>query len=95
MDLSFEITSKLTFYARTSKAVSVLLWTLDSLITKSINVVRNVKKKRPDLSDICDILKTDKQPCEIDLEDAKEKFDCLLRSAHIINRPSLGTFLSF
>ena len=42
-----------------------------------------------------DILKTDQQPCEINLEDAKERFDCLRSSDQIINRPSLRKVLYF
>lgn len=50
----------------------VTMDTLNNLITKSINTMRNVKKE-PGFHTIYDILKTDKQPYTINLEDIKER----------------------
>ena len=58
--------------------------TLDSLITKLINTMRNVKKE-PDFHTICDILNADKQPYKIYLEDVKEIVVSLLNTGQIIN----------
>ena len=58
--------------------------TLDSLITKLINTIRNVKKE-PDFHTIYDILNADKQPYKIYLEDVKEIIVSLLNTGQIIN----------